>query len=136
MLNASRLVIALFIFLSLSCRIAYAEEISVAGAEFGQLPQDSQKKLVAAMKDKGVLAKDDSVKYVGPVAADDKKSLGPAILITLVPTACKIIAAAKKQEDLGKCGEKKEAEAQERCKLEVETKFSTVETICGAIKLM
>jgi hypothetical protein len=57
------------------------------------------------------------------------------LLLALAPTACKIIAGAKKQDDLAKCAAKKDAAAQDQCKQGVESKFATIESVCSAIKL-
>jgi hypothetical protein len=112
-----------------------AGEIEIKDEVYAQLPSDAQEALVAKMKSEGLIAKDDTVTYAGPPAAAGKESLGPAVLVTIAPVACKIIAAAKKNEDLAKCATKADAAAQDQCKQEVEGKFGTVETICNAIKL-
>jgi hypothetical protein len=58
------------------------------------------------------------------------------VLLTLIPGVCKVIAEAKKQDELGQCAKKLEPAAQEQCKTEVATRFGSIETICGAIKIM
>jgi hypothetical protein len=119
----------------LGAHLALADQIEIKDEAYAQLPSDAQEALVAKMKSEGLIAKEDTVTYAGPPAAAGKESLGPAVLVTLAPAACKLIAAAKKNEDLAKCAAKADAPAQDQCKQEVEGKFGTVETICNAIKL-
>ncbi len=111
-------------------------QISIDSREFAQLPAGTQKDLVAKMQDKGILSKHDSVKYVGPTVSDQKESLGPILLLTLVPAACKIIAAAKKEDDLRKCATKQDTEAQDTCKQKIEIKFGAIESICNTISIL
>jgi len=114
---------------------ALADQIEIKDEAYAQLPADAQEALVAKLKEQEVISKDDTVKYVGPTDSGKKESLSPALLLTLAPAACKIVAAAKKEDDLGKCATRKEVAAQDQCKQEVESKFGTIETICNAIKL-
>lgn len=114
---------------------ALADQIEIKDEAYAQLPADAQQALVAKMKDQGLLSKDDTVKYAGPAVQGPKESLSPALLLTLAPTACKIVAAVKKQDDLGKCATRKDAATQDQCKQGVESKFVTIEAVCNAIKL-
>ena len=50
-------------------------QIRIEAPEFGQLPADAQKELVAKMKDKGILSADETVIYVGPIINDQKELL-------------------------------------------------------------
>ena len=136
MANSSRCAVVLIVAVWISAQGAMAGPIEVDANDYAQLPAEQQEQLVAKMKEQGLLSGDDTVKSLAPAAeASAKESFGPALLLTLVPAACKIIATAKKQDELGKCAAKKEAEAQNQCKTAVEGKFATIETVCNAIRL-
>ena len=130
-----RLVAAALIAAIMPSGHALADQLNIDAEEYAQLPADKQDALVTKMKEQGLLSEYDSVKYVGAPLDPAKTSLGPAVLITLVPSVCKVIATAKKTEDLGKCAAKEDAAAQEQCKTETETKFGAIESVCNAIKL-
>jgi hypothetical protein len=128
-----RVAAAALLSLSLCCSGVSAGEIAIDNEDYAQLPASAQEKLVTEMKGKGLLAADDTVTNAAPPA--DKKDLGPAALLPFVPVVCKIIAEAKKQDEIGKCTSKPEADAQAKCKTDVETKFTTIDTVCNIIKI-
>lgn len=113
---------------------AIAGTIEVTSADYGQLPPDAQQDLVKQLQGKNILSNNDSIKYTGPAASEERRSIGPAILVTLGPLACKAIAAAKKQEDLNQCAAK-ETNLRDQCSMAIESKFSTIDAVCSAIKL-
>lgn len=133
MISASfRVVAAALLSLSL-CSGAFAEEIAIDSEDYAQLPASAQEKLVTEMKSNGLLAEGDTVTNAAPPA--EKKDLGPTALLPFVPVVCKIIAEAKKQDEIGKCASKPEAEVQAKCKTDVEAKFTTIDTVCNIIKI-
>lgn len=136
MARSSKGVAAIIAAAMLSAQAAMAGPIEVDTGDYAKLPAEQQDQLVAKMKEQGLLADDDTVKSLAPAPdASAKESFGPAVLLTLVPAACKIIATAKKHDELGKCAAKTEAEAQAKCSSAVESKFTTIETVCNAIRL-
>jgi len=113
---------------------AFAGEVTVSSPDYAQLPADKQSELVAELKKQGLLAQDDTVVNTAP-AETGERTLGPGILLALAPAACKLIAETKKADELGKCVALTTPEAQDGCKIKVDGKFSSIESICNLIKL-
>lgn len=112
---------------------AFADDIAISSEEYAQIPADTQEKLVAEMKKKGLLAAEDTVSNTAK--SDDKEVLESSVFALLIPGVCKLIAEKKKQEELAKCAKKAEKTAQTQCQSEVEGKLGAIGAVCGAIKL-
>ena len=112
---------------------ASAGEVKIESGDYAQLSAKQQGELLKTMKDRGLLAGNDKVVNSAPAA--EEMALGGAILMTLGPAVCKLIAGTKKQDDLAQCAKSSTPAAQDGCKAKVEAQFATVDTVCGLIKL-
>jgi hypothetical protein len=159
---ASRLLATTLIALGLASHGLVAGDIPVDSTDFGKLPADQQKKLVSELQGKGLLSGDDKVVYSGPEISERRAP--PALLLTLGPLACRAVVAAKKREDLAAClasatpaadgattagteggagGTAGSADAADAgatasaagCEAQVAGRYSTIETVCNAIRL-
>jgi hypothetical protein len=119
-------------FLGLVSAIS-AAELKVQIDELAELTPDQQAELVKQMKEKSLLDKDDTVVNSSTAAKD--KSVGTAVLLTLGPAACRLIAATKKEEDLKSCLAETDEAKQASCKKSLEERFGAVETVCSLVKL-
>jgi hypothetical protein len=132
--SAVRVVLAALGCIVIMSGVAVADEVAIKSTDYAQLPPDAQDKLVAEMKKQGLLAKNDHVRNAAEPSK--REQLSPAVLLVLVPAACKVIADVKKRDELAKCASSKEPEAARECTTSVETTYGTIETVCNAIKLL